>query len=193
MRIGVDISQLAYQNTGVANYLYNLLDVILKSDNANEYVLFYSSFRKKFDEIKLKKQHYGSNVKIVKSKLPPIMLNLMWNKLHIFPIENLIGEVDIFVTSDWSEPPTRKAKKATIIYDLIVYKYPDETHNRTDFNLKNFILKSNIVSIQKEKLEWVKKESDIIFCISNSTKKDAIQILGLDPKKVEVIYPGLTI
>ena len=46
------------------------------------------------------------------------------------PIENFIGPVDIFITSDWTEPPTKKAKKATILYDLIVYKYPDETHKK---------------------------------------------------------------
>ena len=35
------------------------------------------------------------------------------------------------------------------------------------------------------------KESDIVFCISESTKKDAIEILGIEEKRLKVIYPGV--
>ena len=41
MRIGIDVSQLAYTNTGVANYLQNLVKAIIKSEE-HEFVLFYS-------------------------------------------------------------------------------------------------------------------------------------------------------
>lgn len=174
MRIGIDVSQIAYGNTGVANYLSNLVREIVKNDK-HEYILFFSSMRREFP---ISNFHLPINVRINKFPIPPAILDLMWNRLHILPIELFIGNIDIFITSDWTEPPARKAKKATIIYDLIVYKHPDETDQK-------------IVSVQKRKLEWVKKESDIIFCISESTKKDIIEILGLDPKKVEVIYPGL--
>lgn len=107
-----------------------------------------------------------------------MLLDLLWNKLHILPIEWLIGDVDVFVTSDWTEPPTLKAKKVTILYDLIVYKYPNETDKK-------------IVEVQKRKLKWVKKESKMVFCISESTKKDAQEILGIENKRLKVIYPGI--
>ena len=115
----------------------------------------------------------------------------MWNKLHILPIEWLIGDVDVFITSDWTEPPTIRAKKATIIYDLIVYKYPEETHNRTEFNPLKFIISPNIVASQKRKLSWVKKESDVVFCISESTKKDAMEILNIEENRLKIMYPGI--
>ena len=83
----------------------------------------------------------------------------------------------MFITSDWTEPPTKKAKKATILYDLVVYKYPKET------DLK-------IVNTQKRKLKWVKKESSKIFCISNSTAEDAENILNIGKDRLSVIYPG---
>src|SRR5690606_7026097 len=118
------------------------------------------------------------NVSLKRVKIPPSALNFMWNTLHILPIERFIGNADLVVTSDWTEPPA-STKKATILYDLIIYKYPEETAG-------------NIVSVQKRKLEWVKKESDIIFCISEATKKDAIE-LGFDKEKLKVIYPGITI
>jgi len=178
MRIGIDISQLAYPNTGVANYLEGLLSELLKSDRENEYILFYSSLRTRIQNSKFKIQNYSSKVKIKTFRLPPSLLDIIWNRLHVMPIENFIGQIDLFITSDWTEPPTKKAKKATIIYDLIVYKHPEETEQK-------------IISTQKRKLEWVKKESDIIFCISESTKKDVLDILNIPSNKLKVVYPGI--
>ena len=185
MKIGIDVSQLAYENTGVANFLKLLVQSLIKLDNKNEYVLFYSSLRKKIQRSEFiiqngdsKNQELPSNVQIKKFRIPPTLLDLFWNKFHIFPIERFIGDVDVFITSDWTEPPAKKAKKATILYDLIVYKYPKETHKK-------------IIEVQKRKLAWVKKESDKIFCISESTVKDAAQILGISRDRLEVIYPGM--
>ena len=121
MKIGIDISQLSYRNTGVSNYLKHLVKGLIDTDQENEYILFYSSLRGRLDlqDIPQKK-----NVRLVKSFLPPTALDFIWNKLHIVPIEIFTGSLDIFITSDWVEPPTKAAKKATILYDLIVYKYP---------------------------------------------------------------------
>lgn len=191
MRIGIDISQLAYPNTGVANYLKNLVEKIIQEDTKNEYILFFSTLRGKVPTFSFGPRSSSNEVVLKSFKYPPSVLNLLWNKLHIFPIENLIGNVDIFITSDWTEPPAKKAKKATILYDLIAYKYPEETHSKTEFNLNNLKLSANIVSIQKRKLHWVKKESDMVFCISESTKKDAEELLGISSNKLKVIYPGI--
>ena len=189
MKIGIDVSQLAYPNTGVANYLQNLIQNIIAIDNENQYILFFSSLRKKLktENLKLK---INSRVQIKTFKIPPTVLDILWNKLHILPIENLIGDVDIFITSDWTEPPARQAKKATILYDLIIYKYPEETHNQTNFNLLKLLISPNIVAAQKRKLAWAKKESSMFFCISEATKKDAQEILGINEDRLTVIYPG---
>jgi len=186
MKIGIDISQLAFEKTGVSNYLQNLVENLIKDDKKNDYILFYSSMRRKFPL-----NISSDRVKIKSFKLPPTLLDILWNKLHIMPIENFIGDVDIFITSDWTEPPAKRAKKATILYDLLVYKHPEEMHPKTEFNPLNFIISPNIVASQKRKLEWVKKESDRIFCISKSTAKDAQEILGIKKERLFAIYPGI--
>lgn len=177
MIIGIDVSQIAYEKTGVGEYLTNLVQNLIKIDKNNEYVLFFSSLRRRIPLRLRSGQAISNNVQVKKFKFPPIFLDFIWNKLHVIPIEWLIGDVDIFITSDWAEPPS-KASKATILYDLIVYKNPNETDKK-------------IVETQKRKLKWVKKESDIIFCISEATKKDAMEILGIEEKKLKVIYPGV--
>jgi Glycosyltransferase Family 4 len=177
MKIGIDISQLAYEKTGVANYLGKLVASLIEFDKENEYILFYSSLRKELD-CSFVNALASSRVSFKYAKFPPTILNLLWNKMHILPIENLIGDVDVFITSDWTEPPARKAKKMTILYDLIVYKYPQETAEK-------------IVRTQKRKLKWVRKESDKILCISEATKQDAMDILGIEEKRLRVVYPGI--
>ncbi len=183
MKVGIDISQIAYSKTGVAVYVKNLVDNLLKIDKqsfsankTNEYVLFASSLRKRSAFDYYRATVCGSN-HVKGFPFPPVLLGLLWNKLHILPIEWLIGDVDVFLTSDWVEPPTIKAKKTTILYDLSVFKYPNEMDKK-------------IVEVQKRKLEWVKKETDLIFCISEATKKDAKEILGIEEKRLKVIYPG---
>lgn len=182
MKIGIDVSQIAYEGTGTSQLVLNLVNQLSKIDKKNEYILFFSSLRRKFPisnfQFLIKSKFPISNFQIKTFKFPPSFLNLLWNKLHILPIEWFIGEVDLFITSDWTEPPTTKAKKATILYDLIVYKVPQETDKQ-------------IVEVQKRKLKWVKKESNIIFCISQATKKDAMEVLGIEEKRLKVIYPGI--
>jgi hypothetical protein len=192
MKIGIDISQLAYPETGVANYLQNLVSNLIAIDKKNQYVLFFSSLRGKLSAKSLEFKS-SSNVIIKQFKFPPTLLDILWNKLHILPIESLIGDVDIFITSDWTEPPTKKAKKVTILYDLMIYKYPQESHHQTKFNPLKLIISPNIVEVQKRKLQWVKKESQRILCISKSTADDASNILGIDKNKLSVVYPGFSL
>src|SRR5690554_5902019 len=111
MKIGIDVSQLAYQNTGVANYLENLVLALIRNDRKNNYVLFFSSLRRFLPPDFEEEVSRFDNVTIKKFRLPPTALNFMWNKVHKLKIEKLIGKVDFFITSDWAEPPTRKIKK----------------------------------------------------------------------------------
>lgn len=192
MKIGIDISQTVFQNTGVSNYLLHLVSAMI-SDTSHEYVLFASSLRGDFADIITRLKRINESIVVKHYKIPPILLDVLWNRLHIMPIENLIGDVDIFLSSDWTEPPVKKAKKATIIYDLIVYKYPEETNNQIKFKLKNLLISPNIVASQKRKLLWVKRESDLIFCISQNTKEDIKQILQIAENRLHVLYPGFSI
>jgi hypothetical protein len=57
MKIGIDVSQLAYERTGVANYLNNLVAQLLDVDKENEYILFFSSMRKRIQNSKFKIQN----------------------------------------------------------------------------------------------------------------------------------------
>lgn len=192
MKIGIDVSQIAHRNTGVANYLQNLVQNILRVDTENEYVLFFSSLRRNFHWSLFNLESIPPNVTVRTFRFPPLLLDVIWNRLHIAPIEWFIGSVDIFISSDWVQPPS-KSKNVTVLYDLIVFKHPEETHNKFGFNPLKLLVSPNIVASQKRRLKWVKKECDMILCISEATKKDAMELLGISESKLRVTYPGVSI
>lgn len=175
MRIGIDISQTAFAQSGVGRSMTKLVSTLIFKDKSNEYVLFFSSLRGEMPEdLNIKRE----NVQIKRFKLPPTLLNLLWNKLHVLPIEKLIGDVDVFISSDWTEPPTQKAKKVTFVHDLVVYKFPSETD-------------SKIIKVHKNKFAWAVRECIAFITPSASTKKDLHEILKVDNEKIHVVNWGV--
>ncbi len=162
MKIAIDISQVVY-GTGVSVYTKELVTNLLQTDKDNEYVLFAGTFRRREEFNKYKAKIFP---------VSPTIANLVWNKLHILPIEKLIGKVDVFHSSDWTQPPS-KAFKVTTVHDLAPILFPQFTHPR-------------IVAAHKRRLEWVKKEVDRIIVPSEIVKKDLIK-LGFSENNIRVI------
>lgn len=176
MRIGIDISQIVYEGTGVGRFVHGLTNAILDFDTKNEWTFFFSSLRQNLNpQMKslIKKKSYN----LLEYKLPPTALSFLWNSIHRMKVEKLVGKLDWFITSDWTEPPSHM-KKATVIHDLAYIKYPETIH-------------ATILKTQKQRMHWIQKESSIIFADSETTKHDAIQLCGLDGKKIFVNYPGV--
>jgi hypothetical protein len=195
MKIGIDISQIVYEGTGVSKYVREIVRHLISLDQKNDYILFGSSLRKKqiivnyVDELKQKYPH----VTLQLYSFPPIILDIIWNRLHIFPIEWLIGKVDVFWSSDWSQPPLGTAKGITTIHDLIIYKYPQETANTISFDIRSLLFKANIVETQKRRLKRAQQECNLFLCDSESTKQDCQEILQIPEHKIRVIYPGFNL
>jgi glycosyltransferase involved in cell wall biosynthesis len=171
MKIAIDISPIIY-GTGVSVYTKNLVENLLSIDKENQYLLFGGSLRRQ-NELR---DYVGSlnNKNIQRNILPtpPLLADVVWNRLHIFPIENIVGNIDVFHASDWTQPPA-KAFKVTTIHDLVPIKHPE-------YSLPK------LVAVHRRRLKWVCKEVDKIIVPSNETKKDAVSI-GIEENKIVVI------
>lgn len=165
INIGFDISQLAH-NGGVNTYTDNLAHR-LESSNEVKMHFLYSSLRKKY---------LGDLKRVKQFKIPPTLLNILFNNLHL-SIDPLIGNVDIFHSSDWIQPRTR-AKKVTTFHDLVPIKHPEWSH-------------PNIVKVHKKRLSIVEKEIDMVIAVSKSTKKDLMAVSNIPSEKIVVIYEGV--
>lgn len=163
MRIAVDVSQIIF-GTGVSMYTKYLTENLLKIDNQNEYIFYGGSLRRSNE---LKK--YADKVFLY----PPILADFVWNRLHVLPIEKILGDVNILHTSDWVEPPSSRAIKVTTIHDLYPLKFPK-------------LIDSHVLEVHKRKLYWVFKESKKIIVPSQSTKKDLLDI-GIEESRLSVV------
>lgn len=169
MRIGIDISQIVYE-TGVSVYTRELVSRLVENFPEHEYVLYGGSLRRS-DELRgfLSGK---KNVSHVITKISPTVADWIWNRLHVFSIDKITGKVDVFHTSDWSEPPAN-CPKVTTIHDLSFLNYPKLTHPK-------------IMATHKRRLYRVQKESTRVIVPSESSKQDAVKI-GIPSSKITVI------
>lgn len=167
VRVGFDISQIAHRG-GVARYTQELAEGLSKIDSL-DMLFFYSSLRRP----------YRGNLKNVRSsKIPPSVLELLFNRLRNPSIDNFLGDLDIFHSSDWTQPRTR-ALRITTYHDLTPLKYPQWSH-------------PTIVAVQKRRLSLVENEIDMVIAVSESTKKDLLELSKIPQKKIEVIYAAVS-
>lgn len=163
MRIGMDISQIAHRG-GVGIYTENLAKGLINFSDL-EMVFFYSSLRKP----------YMGKLKNVKEyRLPPTLFEILFNRWRNVTIEKFLGPMDIFHSSDWIQPPT-KALKVTTVHDLVPIKFPQWSHPK-------------VVSVHKRRLRLIEEEIDMVITVSESTKKDLMEVTGIAPEKIKVIY-----
>ena len=80
MKIAIDISQIIY-GTGVSAYTRNLVGNLLKVDRENEYILFGGSLRR-LGELKAVAAGFKGRVSDKIFPLPPVLADLIWNRLH---------------------------------------------------------------------------------------------------------------
>lgn len=179
MKIAIDISQIAYPGTGVANYTENLVRNLLKIDQVNEYFLFASSLRQKtaleafINSLTGLKANFKSKI----FPFPQSLVEILANRLNLLSLERLVGKVDLYHSSDWIQLPC-KARKITTVHDLVVFKYPEISHPR-------------IIAVQKRRMAKVLNECQVILADSWATKIDLLKILKADENKITVVYPGI--
>lgn len=177
MKICIDVSQVIY-GTGVSNYIKNLVKNLLEIDKNNQYILFGSSLRghRKLLEFEESLSEY-KNVEFKFAYYPPTILEPLLNTFKLFSIEKFVGEVDVFHSSDWTQPRVKSphTKKITTVHDMVPFLFPNSTHPK-------------IVAAFKRKLEIVKKDSDLILADSETTKEDIIKFLQVDEDKIKVVY-----
>lgn len=163
----MDISQIAHKG-GVATYTQNLTQELSKNKKL-EMVYFYSSLRKP----------YRGKLKNVKAyRLPPTLFEMLFNRWRNVKIERFLGPLDVFHSSDWTQPPT-KAKKITTYHDVIPIKYPQWSYPK-------------IVSVHRRRLTIVEKEIDMVIAVSESTKRDLMEVSNIPKEKINVIYEAPT-
>ena len=184
MKIGIDIRTLMdAQYSGVSEYTYNLVKNLLEEDtstgsaHANEYSLFYNSFRNVDERI----PKFEGNYKIVKTKYPNKIFNFLLQTIFKYPkLDKLLG-VNVFIAPNIGfYTLSKKCKKILTIHDLSFLRYPEF------FSWKRRLW-HRVVNVKKQI-----KQFDKIVAVSENTKNDLIELCGVSKEKVEVIHSGIS-
>ncbi|MFA9289350.1 MAG: glycosyltransferase family 4 protein [Weeksellaceae bacterium] len=183
MTIGIDISQIVYEGSGVSRFTQGLCESILEYEHDHTWQFFFSSLRKKLPA-DLKQKIKQSRHILIEYPLPPTVISYLWNDLHQFTgqlAQRIVTPTpcDWFITSDWTEPMLN-TKKATIVHDLVFRKYPETVAPK-------------ILKTQTKRLEWIAKETSLIITDSEQTAADLKEYYPTIASTVETIYPGVSI
>jgi glycosyltransferase involved in cell wall biosynthesis len=178
MNIALDISQIVYSGTGVARFTHGFASSLVSLKTGHSFSFFYYSFRRKPPASVLAEiQSAGHTVKEI--PLPPRIMEPVWNKFRLMPITRIIPGLDWVITSDWTEP-SASCRKATVVHDLAFKRFPET-------------IDPHILTVMNRKLPLVAAESKIIFADSESTKSDLEEYYHLPSKRIQVVYPGVSV
>jgi glycosyltransferase involved in cell wall biosynthesis len=170
MKIGFDGKRITQNFTGLGNYSRFILHILAKYYPNNQYCIFSPSKPKNnlnFSE-STSISFYYSKKQSFKS---------IWRSFGI--VKDLKDEkIDVFHGLSNEIPfGLKKAKIASVvtIHDLIFYRYP---HYYPFVDRKIYELK----------VRHACKHADKIIAVSEQTKRDLIDFLGVEDSKIEVIY-----
>lgn len=182
MNIGVDIRSLMSPiRSGVGEYTYNLLDNLFKIDKKNGYFLFYNSFQSVAKDLPIVRWQNRESVKFCGFKWPNKLFNASLKFLKWPKIDRLIAkDIDLFFIPNMQFLSlSNQCKKVITVHDLSFERYPEF------FSLKR---KWWHKAINPQKLI---QESNKIITDSQNTKQDLIELYGINPEKVKVVYLGV--
>lgn len=178
IQVAIDISSLPY-GRGVSRYTSNLVRGL---SGVQEVALTlygyslrnYSQLAKQTRELQVE----NPKTQITLEKLAPTALNWMW-KLRQHQVSKLMPHIDVFHSWDWLQPPDRSLPLVSTIHDLALLRFPDSAH-------------SKILKMHQQAWKILKnRQHSQVIAVSQATKHDIVQNLGINPNRIHVIYEAL--
>jgi len=172
VRIGLNAHLLSLSRScrgaGISWYIYNLLLHLPQADQDNEYIAFLGEGEAYFPSLTLRL-----------SRLPTIKppLRILWEQF-IQPLELVKESIDILHSLAFVQPVICPCPSVITIYDLSFFFFPEAFQSLNRIYLSLFT-------------PYSAKRADRVVAISASTKEDIVRYLGVDPGRIDVIYPGV--
>jgi glycosyltransferase involved in cell wall biosynthesis len=167
MNVGILSWMIDKKRTGVNNYLYNLIKNMIVNGKADEISLIH--YEKSDDPIYSKVNDIIIPEKPLKLTsalgIPQAVKNADIDILHV-PV-HWYNQITPFVFN-------RKIKKVLTVHDLTPILFP-EMHTR----------ETNLT--WRSSFKFIKNKTNIMICVSESTKTDCVKLLNIPEKRLRVI------
>jgi glycosyltransferase involved in cell wall biosynthesis len=180
MRIVADGGPLLGE-AGIRTYVYGLLRQLAIEGGGHEFGLFFrgcrSQTRRGVSALMRDPALAGFSAHV--TRLPDRLLDWCWTRhaWHVPGTEARLGHPDLFLSTVCLAPVLRQAATVMIAYDLIPMRFPqfyDDDRRKLAPRMARSI-----------------ERSSAILAISECTKKDIVELMGADPRRVHVVHPGV--
>jgi glycosyltransferase involved in cell wall biosynthesis len=174
LRIGVDAGPLLGEG-GISSYVGPLVRALLATDERPECRLV---LRRGWISHPAA-DSLSALAPVTRIGVPDRLLSFWWNRLGWpFPWpRDLWRDLDVFLATCLFTPRVTCGKIVSIVYDLIPLRLPALFPNADRF---------------RQQVERLLSRSAAVIAISQCTRRDLVSLLGADPARITVIYPGCT-
>jgi len=169
MRIGIDITPVTRERSGVGNYCVNLLAGLYEVGRENVFTGFVSGLRRVDGEALPPRFFYR------RLPVPTRLLYQAWRHFEAPRVDRFLGEIDVYHATNYVTPPTRRAPCVVMFHDLAVLKHPEWCSPR-------------IARTFGRGLKGYAERAQIILTPSWATKDDTVELLGVDPGKIRAVH-----
>ena len=170
-KIGLDLRLYGTRHGGIGRYCMELFPRILEMDKVNKYVAFLN--KKQIAPEQLKKLEKFNNLEMVDTKVRHYSVGEQVSFWHLLTKFNL----DLVHFPNFNHPIFYRGAFVATIHDLVHHKISGAKKSR----LLHFWA-------YKKVIENAAKKSRAIITVSESAKKDIVNFLHVNPRKVDVVY-----
>jgi len=168
MRIGIDAHCIGQRKTGNETYTYNLVKhLALLEPDGIDYIVYLTSAAERnggvFDGPR-------SRTKLIRPETPYLRIPIA------FALDSRAEKLDLF-HAQYLLPHHLRCRTVLTVHDVLYERYPQ------------FFTKMDLYR-NKIGIPWSCRRAYHIITVSESSKRDLIEIYGLDPNRITVTYHG---
>ena len=176
MRIGFEGKRVTHNFRGLGNYSRSLIEGLIEYSPTDELFLYTPNVENERAILWLNKYPHKINLRLPENKVAKIF-SPIWRSFFLDK-RVAIDQIDIFHGLSHELPffiDKRKTKWIVTIHDLIFMRYPE---------FFPFIDRQ----VYRQKFTHACAQADIVIAICEQTKKDLVEMLLVDEKKIIVHY-----
>ncbi len=170
MNVVIDATALLMRSAGVKTYIWHWLRALQDLPGANRFTGF--PFFTDLPALR-----HNRSVLSPLATVPRFVVSRAADRLQPI-LEACIRDADVFHTSNAEHFRPRRARFTATIHDLTSLKFP-ETHTGLNQRIDHRFFTHTVPAADK------------LIAVSESTRRDAIELLGLSPDRIVTIHSGV--
>lgn len=183
LRVAIDVTSGINQGAGVGRVTREAVTALAARPEALDLRLFYTPeatpVARAGERWLAELADRSERVRVRRLPLPSRWTARLWLRLRLpLPAELVTGRVDLLLAPDFVAPPTAWARTIVTIHDLSYLAVPQYA----DPGLRRYLSGAVPRSLRR---------AAHVVAVSETTRREAIERLGLTPDRVSVVYNGV--